>query len=63
VRRLADIPEAIREGADLVLDGGELPGVASTVIDLTGLEAHQPPKVVREGAVPTSEIEARIGSL
>ena len=25
---------SLREGADLVLDGGELPGVASTVVDL-----------------------------
>ena len=33
-RRLADVPASIRAGADLALDGGELPGVASTVVDL-----------------------------
>ena len=30
-RRLADVPADIRAGADLVLDGGELPGTPSTV--------------------------------
>jgi L-threonylcarbamoyladenylate synthase len=47
-RRLADVPDALRSGADLVLDGGELPGVASTVVDFTGDE----PKVLRAGAGP-----------
>ena len=49
-RRLADVPESISEGADLVLDGGELPGVPSTVVDLTGYEAGEW-SVLREGAV------------
>ena len=37
-RTLAEVPEAIRDGADLVLDGGELPGTPSTVVDLRGYE-------------------------
>ena len=37
-RRLADVPASIRDSADLVLDGGELPGVASTVLDLCDYE-------------------------
>ena len=39
-RRLADVPAAIRDGADLVLDGGELPGVPSTVVDLSSYESR-----------------------
>ena len=39
-RRLADVPPALLAGADLVLDGGELPGVASTVLDLREYETH-----------------------
>jgi tRNA A37 threonylcarbamoyladenosine synthetase subunit TsaC/SUA5/YrdC len=39
-----------------VLDGGELPGSPSTVVDLTGSEAC----VLREGAVPADEALARI---
>ncbi len=48
--RLSDVPEAIRAGADLVLDGGELPGTPSTVVDLSRYEAGEW-SVLREGAV------------
>ena len=59
-RRLADVPEAIREGADLLLDGGELPGTASTIVDLTGYEVDGAWSVVREGALATAEVAARL---
>jgi L-threonylcarbamoyladenylate synthase len=55
-RRLADVPQQLRDAADAVVDGGELPGTASTVIDFTGLE----PVVVREGAAPSAEALARV---
>jgi tRNA A37 threonylcarbamoyladenosine synthetase subunit TsaC/SUA5/YrdC len=42
-----------------VLDGGELPGTASTVIDLTGPE----PVVLREGAVPADEALRRMSGV
>ena len=45
-RRLEDVPEQIRAQAGAVLDGGELPGTPSTVLDFTGAE----PRVIREGA-------------
>lgn len=44
--RVADLPNAILTGVAAVVDGGELPGISSTVIDLTGPE----PAVLREGA-------------
>ena len=40
-RRLLDVPASIRAGADLVLDGGELPGVPSTVLDLREYERRR----------------------
>ena len=40
-----------------MVDGGELPGIASTVVDLTGPE----PRVLREGAVPAAEALERLG--
>jgi L-threonylcarbamoyladenylate synthase len=49
-RRLEDVPESIRAGADLVLDGGQLPGVPSTVVDLSRYEDGEW-TVLREGAV------------
>jgi L-threonylcarbamoyladenylate synthase len=55
-RRLADVPEAIRGGADLVLDGGELAGTPSTVVDLRGYETDGSIHVVRPGAVPEAVI-------
>jgi L-threonylcarbamoyladenylate synthase len=54
-RRLADVPEEIRAAA-IVLDGGDLPGTASTVVDLTGAE----PVILREGAVPAEVTLARV---
>ncbi len=59
-RRLRDVDAGIRAGADLLLDGGELPGVASTIVDLTGYEELGAWSVVREGAVPTAALAARL---
>jgi L-threonylcarbamoyladenylate synthase len=61
-RRLDDVPEELRTGADLVLDGGELPGVASTVVDLRGYETDGSWEVLREGAVPLSELSSVLRS-
>jgi len=49
--RLDDVPEEIRRGAAAVLDGGELPGTPSTVLDFTEPE----PRVLRDGAAPAAE--------
>jgi L-threonylcarbamoyladenylate synthase len=55
-RRLEDVPEPIRAGADLVLDGGELPGTPSTVVDLRGYEESGAWTVVRAGLVAPEAI-------
>jgi L-threonylcarbamoyladenylate synthase len=55
-RRVEDVPKEIRSGCGAVLDVGELPGIASTVLDLTGPE----PIVLREGAVPAPEALSRL---
>ncbi len=60
--RLADVPAAIRAGADLVLDGGELPGLASTVLDLREYSLTGAWQIVREGPVTSAEIERRLGA-
>jgi L-threonylcarbamoyladenylate synthase len=57
-RRLTDVPEDIRARADLVLDGGELPGTPSTVVDLRAYEAGGRWRIVRAGAVPEAAIAA-----
>jgi L-threonylcarbamoyladenylate synthase len=50
-RQLDDVPGAIRAGADLVLDGGALPGTPSTVVDLRRYEDTGKWSVLRTGAV------------
>jgi L-threonylcarbamoyladenylate synthase len=61
-RRLEDVPAYMREHTDLVLDGGELPGTPSTVVDLRTFEAEGAWSIAREGAISTSEVAARLES-
>jgi L-threonylcarbamoyladenylate synthase len=56
-RSIEEIPEEIRSAAGAVLDVGELPGLPSTVIDLTGAEPH----VLREGAGDPAPVVAAFG--
>jgi L-threonylcarbamoyladenylate synthase len=53
-RTVDEVPVELRAGAAAVVDGGELPGTPSTVLDLTG-----EPHVLREGAVPAAEAVER----
>lgn len=55
-RILSEVPELIRAAADLVIDGGELPGTPSTMVDLRRFESDGVWSVPREGAVPTAEL-------
>jgi L-threonylcarbamoyladenylate synthase len=59
-RRLEDVPERIRGAADLVLDAGELAGLASTVIDLRGYEEAGRWQIVREGALTAEQVAAAL---
>jgi L-threonylcarbamoyladenylate synthase len=56
-RRLTDIPPALLEGADLVIDGGELPGVASTVLDLREYERSGEWRILRRGRSGRPKLE------
>jgi L-threonylcarbamoyladenylate synthase len=56
-QHLDEVPEEIRRGADLVLDGGELEGTPSTVVDLRRFELDGMWAVLRQGAVSEREIE------
>jgi L-threonylcarbamoyladenylate synthase len=57
--RLEEVPDEILDGCAVAIDAGELPGVPSTVIDLTTGE----PRVLREGAVSEAEALARVAGL
>jgi L-threonylcarbamoyladenylate synthase len=55
--RLDEVPADIRREADLVLDGGELEGTPSTVVDLRRFELDGVWAVLRAGAMPESSID------
>jgi L-threonylcarbamoyladenylate synthase len=60
-RRLDEIPPALLAAVDLALDGGELPGVSSTVIDLRDYSSKRRWRVVRDGALPGDAVRASLG--
>jgi L-threonylcarbamoyladenylate synthase len=53
----ADVEPAIVDGADLAIDGGELTGRPSTVIDVTAIDRSGEFLVLREGALPAADVE------
>jgi L-threonylcarbamoyladenylate synthase len=61
-RTLAAVAPAMRAGAGLVIDGGELPGVPSTVVDLRTYEADRHWRIVRQGLVKSEAVAGRLGS-
>ncbi len=52
-----DAPADLLEACLLVVDGGELDGAPSTVVDLTG----RSPRLLREGALVRAELESLLG--
>ncbi len=62
-RALAEVPSRLREGAELVLDGGKLPGTPSTVVDLRELDLHRRWHVLREGALARSAVQEALAAL
>jgi tRNA (cmo5U34)-methyltransferase len=59
-RRLQEVPESLRRSADLIIDGGELPGTPSTVVDLRSLETAGEWDVVRQGALSREDVAAAL---
>ena len=58
VRSVEDVDPRLREGVDLILDAGELPGTPSTVVDLSAWEEGGTVELVREGALPLDAVLA-----
>lgn len=55
-RTLAEVPKSMLDGVELVLDGGELPGRPSTVLDLRQYAADGSWHVLREGELSGSAV-------
>jgi L-threonylcarbamoyladenylate synthase len=58
-RTLSEVPPEILAGVAAVVDGGELPGTPSTVIDVTAAE----PVILRAGAGDPDTVLARIAAV
>ncbi|HEU5104951.1 MAG TPA: L-threonylcarbamoyladenylate synthase [Solirubrobacterales bacterium] len=61
--RFEDVPDSIRDGADLAIDGGELPGLPSTVVDITALEEQGSWQVLRDGALSPGDLASKLASV
>jgi L-threonylcarbamoyladenylate synthase len=59
-RRVEDVDARIRGGVDLELDGGDLPGTPSTVVDLVGYEDERAYRILREGAVSSERVASAL---
>jgi L-threonylcarbamoyladenylate synthase len=60
--RLEDVETTIRAGADLVVEGPDLPGAPSTVLDLRSYEETGAWKVVRQGPISEAVITAALAT-
>jgi L-threonylcarbamoyladenylate synthase len=58
--RFVDIDAEVLAGADLAIDGGDLIGKPSTVVDLTALDSDDSWAVLRAGAMDAAQVGARL---
>ena len=49
-------------GADLAIDGGELTGLPSTVVDITAIDADGSWRILREGAVSEGDLASALAA-
>jgi L-threonylcarbamoyladenylate synthase len=61
--RFEDVPESIVDGADLAIDGGELPGLPSTVVDISSIEEDGSWRILRDGALSPGDLASKLASV
>ncbi|HEX5929020.1 MAG TPA: L-threonylcarbamoyladenylate synthase [Solirubrobacterales bacterium] len=61
--RFADVPDSIVAGADLAIDGGELTGLPSTVVDIAAIEENGGWTVLRQGALSEGDLASALASV
>lgn len=61
--RFEDVPDSIVAGADLAIDGGELPGLPSSVIDVASIDADGSWRVLRDGALSLGDVKTALASV
>jgi L-threonylcarbamoyladenylate synthase len=61
--RFKDVSASIVDGVDLAIDGGELPGLPSTVVDVTSLDEDGSWRVLRDGALSPGDLASALASV
>jgi L-threonylcarbamoyladenylate synthase len=61
--RFVDVPATIVDGADLAIDGGELPGLPSTVVDIARIDEDGSWRVLRDGALSPGDLASSLASV
>jgi L-threonylcarbamoyladenylate synthase len=61
--RFEDVPDAIVAGADLAIDGGELTGLPSTVVDVASIERDGSWTILRHGALSPGDLNSALASV
>jgi L-threonylcarbamoyladenylate synthase len=59
----AAVPAEILAGADLAIDGGELSGLPSTVVDIATIETDGGWTILREGALSAGDLASAMASV
>src|SRR5690349_5135274 len=61
--RFEEIDPKLVADVDLAIDGGELGGAPSTVVDLTALDERGTWEILREGALDRAEVASTLGAI
>ena len=61
--RFEDVPDSIVNGADLAIDCGELPGLPSTVVDITTIDEDGSWRILRDGALSPGDLASKLASV
>jgi L-threonylcarbamoyladenylate synthase len=61
--RFEDLDTEVVAGVDLAIDGGELTGLPSTVVDITAIDGDGGWRVLREGAVSEGDLASVLASV
>lgn len=60
--RFGELDPEIVAGADLAVDGGELAGAPSTVVDLSAFDGRGEWRILRQGAISEEEVSVRLAA-
>jgi L-threonylcarbamoyladenylate synthase len=61
--RFEDVPQPILDGVELAIDGGELTGLPSTVVDVASIDEDGSWRILRDGAVSPGDVASALATV